>query len=539
MGSNGWPRQATELLDEWSLRRPEAEAVVCGETRLSYGQLRESVDLWAKALLAMGVRRGDRVAVLTTPRAEFVVLFLALARIGATWVGLNPRHRLPELRYVVEDTEPVLLFCLDRFEQRSYEEEARALTDECESISELISLGGPIEGAVSSAEFAALGRGVQPARLEEAAALSAADDPACVVYTSGSTGQPKGAVLSHSGLLMTHRAMAERCAVESPCLISDLPIDHVAGIGFVYTTLASGGKLVLRERFDPVGSLTAIEEERVSVWFAETTQFLLALPHAARHDLSSLETIGYTTTPPRSVLEQLGVLAERLICGYGMTETSDLVLMTEPGEDFDSLARGNVGRPIAGVEARLVEASGADRGAGELQVRGACVFAGYLNRPEATAEAFAEGGWLRTGDLLRATENGSFEFVGRLGSGFRSGGYNVYPEEIERALEAHPGVVQAAVVDVADEVFGAVGHAFVLARPGAEPGAEELEAHCRERLANYKVPKAFTVALELPMTRTEKINKKELRARTERQPPETSSPASRAQLVAPRPGGSR
>ena len=505
-------RRLSGLLDHWSRTRPEAEAIACEGRRLSYGELAAEVDLCAAALLAAGVRHGDRVAVLTTPREEFAVIFLALARIGGVWVGLNPRHRLAELSYVVADTEPVLLFCLDRFEQRDYAPEAAALRAEHDSIRQLVSLGGPIDGAVPLAEFVARGGDELSVGLDPAAP-SSAGDPACVVYTSGSTGAPKGAVLTEAGLLTTHRAMAERCGVKRPCLISDLPVDHVAGIGFLYTALASGGKLVLRERFDPAGSLATIAAERVDVWFAETTQFLLALPRLGDHDLSSLRTIGYTTAPPLPVLERLAALAERLICGYGMTETSDLVLITEPGAELDSLARGNVGLPIDGVEVRLAPSEAGEGDCGELQVRGECTFAGYLNRPEATAAARSGDGWLRTGDLMRAAGDGSFEFVGRAGEGFRSGGYNVAPAEVERVIEAHPGVAQAAVIGVVDETFGATGHAFVIPRADAEPDAAALRDHCRERLANYKVPKAFTIAAELPLTRTEKIDKQALRAR--------------------------
>jgi acyl-CoA synthetase (AMP-forming)/AMP-acid ligase II len=504
-----------EYLDHWVAVDPGREAAVEGELRLTYAQLCESVDGCARAFLAAGVRSGDRVAMLTTPRIEFLIVFLALSRIGAVWVGLNPRHTLSELNYVLCDASCKLLIGIEHFEGRSYIEDLEALgrSDEllCEPL--LIDGDGPDIEFFSHLQT----RQVSDEELRAARSGLTAASPNLVVYTSGSTGTPKGALLSNYGSLGAYRRWASYMAVDQMRLLSDLPIDHVGGLDRTFLSLISGGLLVFQRRFRPDWLLAGIERERITCWMGELTQWVKCAPLLEDYDLSSLQIVGYGGgPPPLELLERFAAFVPRIFTGYGMTETSDAITLTDPGTSLRALCEHCVGRPVEGVLTRLVSPEGQAVATGEvgsLEVRSAGLFLGYLNRPEATAAAFSADGWFRTGDLLRERGDGAFDFVGRADQTYKSGGYNIYPREIEIALEAHPEVGCAAVVSVPDAVFQAVGHAFVEPAPGAAPPTSaQLLRYCTESLANYKIPKSITVLDRLPMLRSEKVDKPSLRA---------------------------
>lgn len=500
-------------LDHWTRRFPDREAAVDGELRLTYAQLVEAVDGCARAFLAAGVGPGDRVAMLTTPRLEFLIVLLALHRIAAVWVGLNPRHRLEELDHVIKETTPRLLLGIEHFEGRDYKQDLRELAQR-----NALPVAPLIIDEHSDPRFyeTLRTRDVTDEELARAAAAVMPGSPSCVVFTSGSTGKPKGAVLSHHGQIRAYRGWHAYLGLERTRMVSELPVDHVGGLDRTFFTLIGGGALVFQRRFQPSALLECIQRERITIWLGELTQWVKCAPLLERYDLSSLQAIGYGGGPPaRELLERYTQVCERIFAGYGMTETSDAVMLTEPGCSLGTLSEHHVGRPIDGVLTRLVSADGEQLGrcaVGLLEVRSSTVFLGYLNRPQATAAAFSDDGWFRTGDLLREREDGTFDFVARADETYKSGGYNIYPREIEIALESHPSVSAAAVVSVPDKVFQAVGHAFVQALDGqAAPSAEELRAHCAERLANYKIPKTITVVQALPTLRNEKIDKALLR----------------------------
>jgi acyl-CoA synthetase (AMP-forming)/AMP-acid ligase II len=503
-------------LDRWARRFPEREVAVEGQVRLTYAQLAEAVDGCARAFLDAGVGPGDRVAMLTTPRLEFLIVLLAAHRIGAVWVGLNPRHRLAELDHVVKEVAPKLLLGIERFEGRDYEQDLRELARR----NELAAAPVMIAGEQPDPRFyeALRTRDVGDEELARAGGAVGPGSPSCIVFTSGSTGAPKGAVLCHHGQIRAYRRWHDYLGLARTRMISELPVDHVGGLDRVFLTLIGGGTVVFQRRFQPGSLLECMQRERITVWMGELTQWVKCAPLLDRYDLSSLRAIGYAGGPPaRELLERYARVCERIIAGYGMTETSDAVMFTDPGCSLQALSEHNVGRPIDGVLVRLVSAECerlGRRAVGLLEVRSSTVFLGYLNRPQATAAAFSDDGWFRTGDLLREREDGTFDFLGRSDDTYKSGGYNIYPREIEVVLESHPALGAAAVVGVPDEVFQAVGHAFVEALDGeAAPTAEQLRAHCSERLANYKVPKTITVVEALPTLRNEKIDRALLRER--------------------------
>lgn len=495
----------------WAERHPGREAVVAGGRRLTYRAFAEAVDLCARALLANGVAKGDRIAVLSTLRPEVLVLLLGAARIGAMFTGLNLRFRRDEYRYVVGDARPRLLFSLACFEGRDYAADLAALASEFPFVERIVMLDdGDYAGFLADAD-----------RVDAAAFTAARDavgpaDPAILGYSSGSTGQPKGAMVPHGGLAHCHRNQCEQWWAEPLRVLNNLPISNLACTGDIFCyTLVGGGTAVLMERFDAAAIPGIIEREGVTVWGQIPTMFQLTLadPGFRRHDLSSLQLIVWLgARAPRDLIARLAEITPNLSCNYGLTETVAGVTYAEVGAPMEVLAE-TCGKPDPRYELRVVDADGGvlgDGEPGEIQVRGKCRMVGYLNRPEATAETIDGEGWVRTGDVGLRRDDGNYQIAGRLKEMYKSGGYNIYPREIEIVLESHPAVAMAAVIGVADELYGEVGRAYLLLERDGSLEQAEIEAYCRERLANYKVPKGFEIRRDLPTLPVGKIDKQAL-----------------------------
>jgi fatty-acyl-CoA synthase len=485
--------------------------MVLGDDRWSWRRFADAVDACARALLAAGIGRGDRVAALATPRPEALVSFLATARIGAIWSGLNLKQTRDELLYVVGDSEPSLLIAIPEFRERDYRPDLAALAAAVPSLRGVVLLGAEWDAFLASGSAtsdAALAAAIDPVRPE---------DPALLIYTSGSTGRPKGAMLSHRGLVRCLRYQSDFWWAEPLRVLNNMPISNMFCIGDLFCwTMIGGGTTIFNERFDPREVLATIQREKVTVWGQVPTmqQLALALPDAESFDLSSLQLIFWAgARAPRELIRKLATLAPRLSTNYGLTETVAGVTYVVPGADFDTLAE-TAGTPHPTYEIRIVASDGTVLGTGvegEIQVRGDCTMLGYWRRPEATAAMLGADGWLRTGDIGLIRPDGNLQIAGRLSDMFKSGGFNVYPREIELALEAHPAVAIAAVIGVPDGLYGEVGWAYVLPEPDAEPDATALTAWCRERLANYKVPKRIAIRRDLPLVAVGKIDKSELR----------------------------
>lgn len=512
--------RAYDLLTHWRTRTPDAPFDHLGLARRDYRRAADDVDTCARALIASGVRPGDRVAVLTTPRPEFMTVFLALSAVGGVWVGLNPGHTRAELAHVIDDSAPVLLMTLERAGERTYAEDVRALAGGCPSVREIIALTGAFDGATGFAEFLERAGGVDPCDLDVRYSDVHPDEPALVIYTSGTTGRPKGALISH-------RAFAGGCHFQgsayyhpAPACLANLPVDHVAGVmDLGCVPLAMGGSLHYMEDFDPEGVLALIESERLTMWGQIPTifRYVMALPRWETADLSSLRFVGWGGAPmPVELVAGLRRrTSARLGTVYGLTESCVAVAYNDPDADDATLAE-TIGRPDPRMEFRIVDDSGApvpDGMPGEIQLRNPSLMSGYLNLPDATAAAFTDDGFLRTGDVAIRRPDGNVALAGRLTEMFKSGGYNVYPREIEAVLEAYPALAGAAVVDVPDPVFGEVGVAYIETRPGVDIDINSVTAYCRERLARYKVPKRFAVVDALPRLPVGKIDRAALRAR--------------------------
>ncbi len=502
-------------------RTPHAEATVLGATRTTYRELHEHVEALARALIAAGVQKGDRVATLCTPHPDYFVAFLATSSIGAIWVGLNPRYRLDELAYVLQDAEPVLLLTRTRIGARDYTAELARLRCAAPSLRQVIVLEGdpPCAGADTYQSFVDSGAQFPRSELDARRAACGGRDPCLIVYTSGSTGHPKGAVLTHQGIAEVSLAQDRVWPVSRVCFVNYFPINHVGCVGDVSCpTLVAGGCIVFLEQFDPAAALRLMETERATVWGSVPTvfQMQLALPDFSAFDLSSVELVIWEgAAMPEELIRRLLCICPRLATNYSLTETTGAVTVVAPTDDVNLLAQ-SVGMPFEGVEVRLADAEGhaVEAGAeGEIQARSPYNMLGYWRREAETAAALLPGGWLRTGDVGVRRPDGSYRIVGRLKEMYKSGGYNVYPREVERAIETHPAVEMAAVIGVPDPLWQEVGIAYVVPRSGVEPA--ELERHCRQHLANYKVPKRFVLRRALPLLPIGKVDKIALRREAE------------------------
>jgi acyl-CoA synthetase (AMP-forming)/AMP-acid ligase II len=506
-----------DYVRHYAATAPDREAVVAGAQRLSYAQLQARIDRCSQALIAAGVGKGDRVAMLDNPSAEFLAVFLAATSIGAIWLGLSPRYRLDEYRYIVGDSQPSVLFAIGAFEGRSYEGDVAALKAEFPCIRTLVRLEEAGGAGMPLEDFLRSGEAVEEAQLERRRGEVARFDPALIVYTSGSSGKPKGAVLSHYGLCFGNAVQGREFGVDVPRAVCPFPINHVACVGDTCcTTFIRGGTLVFMPRFDAAAVLETIERERINLWIGVPTMFILAadLPDFRRRDLSSLQTVVWGgAAMPRDYIETYRRTGARLVTLYGLTEATTDTTFTAPDATLEELA-DTVGRPAPEYPCRIVREDGSPCAvgeAGEIQFKGEFNMLGYFNRPEATAAAFTADGWLRSGDVGYFRQDGNLVFVARMSEMFKSGGFNVYPREIEEVIEQHPAVALAGVIDVKDALFGEVGEAHVLLRPGCRATGAEIIDFCRARLANYKVPKRVVLRDELPMLPVGKIDKALLR----------------------------
>lgn len=500
---------------------PDEIAIASGARRIAYAELAVEVNAWSRALLASGIGKGDRVAMLCSPGAEFWVAFLATSQIGAIWVGLNPKYTQREIDYVVADARPRLLLSLSSHQGKSFADCTKALTRVFPELG-IVSIGGDLPDARTLEAWLKRGERVENDVLDRQLDSVGTLDPALIVYTSGSTGKPKGAVLSHYGLTFGALMQTMHFRVAAPSLVVSFPINHVASVADTCaTTLVKGGKIVFMDHFDAGGVLRATARERCTMIGGVPTmlQMMLSAEEYGTVDLEAVELILWGgAAMPVETIERLRQTGKRLITAYGMTETACHVTYTAAGANIDVLAN-TVGRPDPRCECRIATDSGSPstpQHPGELQVKGDFLMLGYWERPKATRDAFTADGWLRTGDLAYEREDGNLCLVGRMSDMFKSGGYNVYPREIETVLEAHPNVSLAAVVSVPDDLYQEVGHAFVLPEGNATLDTSALDAWCRDRLANYKVPKRIRVEPELPLLPVGKVDKQALKRRSTR-----------------------
>jgi fatty-acyl-CoA synthase len=502
-----------EALSRTAARVPEAEALVSRHqgVRLTYAQLDEQVDRLARALMTAGIERGDRVGVWSPNCVEWVLVQYATARIGAILVNINPAYRTSELAYALAQSGCRLLVSAAEYKTSDY----RAMLDEV----------APGLAALERAVFIgtedwdallAQAEGTPDAAMRERAASLQFDDPINIQYTSGTTGSPKGATLSHHNILNNGFFVGELCHLgEEDRIAVPVPLYHCFGMVMGNLAAVTHGSCIVypESAFEPRSCLEAVAAERCTALYGVPTMFIaqLALPDFADHDLSSLRT-GIMAGSPCPVEVMRRVISdmhmdEVAIC-YGMTETSPVSTQTAADDPLERRV-GTVGRVHPHVEVKIVDpARGAivPRGeSGELCTRAYSVMLGYWEDRERTEEAIDRARWMHTGDLATMDDEGYVNIVGRIKDMIIRGGENVYPREIEEFLYTHPEVTDASVFGVPDERYGEEIMAWVQLRQGAAVDENGLREFCRGRIAHYKVPRHVKVVDAFPMTVTGKV----------------------------------
>ncbi len=493
--------------------------VVSGR-RWTYAEFGAAVDEVARALLAADVARGDRVGIWAVNCAEWVLVQYATARVGAVLVNINPAYRSHELAYVLKQAGVSVLVASQTHKSSDYRAMVEQVRGECPELRRVCYIGDASWDALLAGAAA-----VPPEELAAREAELSCDDPVNIQYTSGTTGFPKGATLSHHNILNNGYWVGRTVGyTEADRVCLPVPFYHCFGMVMGNLAATSHGACVVipAPSFDPVATLRAVERERCTSLYGVPTMFIaeLNLADFASYDLSSLRT-GIMAGSPCPVEVMKRVVAEMhmeqvSIC-YGMTETSPVSTQTRMDDDLERRT-ATVGRVLPHIEVKVVDpATGVTlpRGtSGELCTRGYSVMLGYWQEPERTAEVVDAGRWMHTGDLAVMRDDGYVQIVGRIKDMIIRGGENIYPREIEEFLYGHPKIADVQVVGVPDERYGEVPLACVILREGAEPlTLAELRAFCEGRLAHYKVPTGLRILEDFPMTVSGKVRKVELRER--------------------------
>ncbi|MEV5610622.1 long-chain fatty acid--CoA ligase [Streptomyces sp. NPDC052225] len=492
------------ILADNARRRPDKTGLVEGDQRYTFAELWLRARKQAAALAGLGVRPGDKVALMAPNTAEFPRAYYAALAAGAVVVPVHLLLSAQEVEHVLKDSGATLLLC----------HPAQAAT-------------GEAAAAAVGIRTVTLGAGGELEKLTDAAepihtyATRDADDPAVVFYTSGTTGVPKGAVLSHLNLVMNATVDAFDCNEYSPddTVLGALPLFHAFGQTASLNAVWRAGKtLVLLPRFDAAKAIDLMVGENVTVFHGVPTMYVHLL--AAGEKAAALPRLRVAVSGgaslPVAVLERFEALFGATIYeGYGLSETSPVASVNQP---WYGARPGTIGHSIWGVDVEVARAEIDDRiellptgELGEIVVRGHCVFSGYLGRPEATEEALVEG-WFRTGDLGTKDEDGYLRIVDRKKDVIIRGGYNVYPREVEEVLMRHPGVGHAAVIGLPDDVHGEEVCAVLVPKPGTALDAAEVTAWSKEHLAKHKYPRRIEIADELPLGPSMKVLKRELKA---------------------------
>jgi len=499
-----------DLLGERARLSGERTAVVEWATgrRLTYGELDLRAAACAEAWTArLGLGPGDRIAILAGNRLEFLDAFFAAGKSGVVLVTLNTHLAVPELEYILADCGVRALIY-----DGAFTASVNALRKRVE-IDRWIALDD--EAATDDTGYGELVDGLPSGGFERFEA--GPDDPFCLLYTSGTTGRPKGVVVPHR-MVAWNGLNTTVCWQLSENDVSPIftPLYHAGGLGaFLVPVMAAGGTLVLQNQFDAAEVWRAIEKERCTVVLGVPTiwKMLADAPEFETADLSGVRWFISGGAPlPQYLIETYRRRGVVLRQGYGLTEVG--VNCFTMGDEEAWAKAGSIGRPMMFTEARIAGPDGSELPTGEvgeLWFRGPHTCLGYWGNPEATAEALDADGWFHTGDMARCDEDGFFFIAGRAKDMFISGGVNIYPAEIEAQLLLHPGVADAAVVGVEHETWGEVGVAFFVAVAGEDPTSQDLAHFLEQRLARFKVPRRFVRLTDLPRTAYGKVVKPELR----------------------------
>jgi acyl-CoA synthetase (AMP-forming)/AMP-acid ligase II len=510
------------VLEGAAERFGDDEGLVTPEVRLTFAELAAAADEAARAFVASGAEPGDRVALWAPNMAEWVVAALGAFRAGLVVVTVNTRFKGREAAHVIRTAGARLLLTVTDFLDTDY----LALLDEAgvpECVTETVVLAGPVpgdRGAIGWADFLARAAGADPAAGAERAAAVTPDDISTIIFTSGTTGAPKGAMLRHGASVRAYTDWADVVGLRrgDRYLIVN-PFFHTFGLNAgILACVLTGATIVPHPVFDVPQVMRRVDEERITMLPGPPSvyQTILDHPDLASFDLSTLRlaVTGAATVPVEMIRRMRSELTFRtIVTGYGLTESTGIATMCRHDDDLETIAT-TAGRAIPDVEVLVVDGDGKEVPTGEpgeVVVRGYNVMAGYFGDPTATSATIDGDGWLHTGDVGVMDDRGYLRITDRTKDMFVVGGFNAYPAEIENMIMEHPAVSQVAVIGVPDHRMGEVGRAYVIPRVGATVGEAELIAWCRERMANYKAPRSVAVVDALPLNAVGKVQKFVLR----------------------------
>lgn len=487
----------------------DREFIYDQKVRISYGEFHDMVKKVANSLVKLGIKKGDNVGVCLPNWHETAVLLFACAKIGATVVPFNPLYKRHEIEYILKNSEPKILFVSEFFKINVGLELGKTLVEK------IITVRFSEHGYLSFEQI--LENGNSPTEKIQVQ-IDANEDLFCILYTSGTTGMPKGVMTTHTSIVHCAFALANelRCTEEDVFVVS-APLFHIFGITCnLATVIAAGARMVLVEKFHPEKILQLIEKEKVTVHQGVPTMFLKELEHEnfSKYDLSSLRTgmVGASPITPEQMKEIREKMGINLCQSFGITETGS-VTFTKYDEDEEIIC-STLGKPIDGVDIKIIDESGnilPNGEIGEIIVKSIGNMKGYYKMPEETSKVIDKNGYYHTGDLGKLDENGNLHFVGRKKDLIIRGGYNIYPQEIEELLKKYPKVSEVAVIGLPDKVLGEVVYAVIKLKPNMECTEEEIKDYVGKHLAKYKIPSGVMFINEFPVTASGKIQKVKLR----------------------------
>ncbi|NVD36391.1 AMP-binding protein [Marinobacter lutaoensis] len=528
-----------EMLDRTAEQFPDNEALVCLHQgiRWTYREFVEKVNEAARAFMAIGVKRGDRVGIWSPNRYEWTVTQFATAKVGAILVNINPAYGVHELQYAMNLAGISVLVTADRFKTSNYRAMLYELAPElkrsapgklkAEAVPELRAVINVHEdrhdGMWTWQEFLSHAGAVSQAQLEQRQDELQFDDPINIQFTSGTTGNPKGATLTHHNILNNGYFVGESQRLsEKDRMVIPVPLYHCFGMVMGNLGCITHGATMIypSEGFEPKKVLEAVHQEKATALYGVPTMFIaeLAEPEFESYDLSSLRTgIMAGSICPAEVMKKVNskMHMKEVQIAYGMTETSPVSTQTSSNDPFEKQVT-TVGRTQPHLETKIIDPATGNvvpRGEiGELCTRGYSVMLKYWNNEEKTREAIDEAGWMHTGDLATMDEDGYIQIVGRIKDMVIRGGENIYPKEIEEFLYTHPAIEEVQVTGIPDEKYGEELIAWVKLRPDAEPvTGEDLQAFCKGKIAHFKIPRNYKFVDSFPMTVTGKIQKFKMR----------------------------
>ncbi|WP_234978393.1 class I adenylate-forming enzyme family protein [Bacillus tuaregi] len=506
-----------EALERAYKMNSEKEVLYDGYTRVTYGQLYKEAQLIASGLAQKGIQKGDRVIVCLPNWNEFVSLYFGLASLGAILVPCNTRYRADELSNVLVKSGAKAVFVAEEYKHAEFFQPF--LNNNHSDLEHIFTVRFKQDDHLSLDDLLELGSAMPHPEVK----IDPAEDVFSILYTSGTTGKPKGAMLTHSNFMYSAEVsnVKLKCTAEDVFLIA-VPVFHVFGMGpGIMSAIAAGARMVLMDQYKAIHALELIEAERISVHHGVPTMFILELNHPrfSEFDLSSLRTgiIAAAPCPEEIVRKIRNDMGCNILVFYGLTESTASITATSFDDD-DYIQSITVGRPLPDSEAKVVDAQGMtvqNNEVGELLLRGPGITKGYYQSPEQTIEAINHEGWFHTGDLATMDEKGYIRIVGRKKEMIIRGGFNIYPREIEEIFYKHPSVLEVVIIGLPDTVLGEVSCAAIKLKTGHDEDEGAMKDYIRDKVADYKVPDKIIFLDEFPMTDSGKIKRvaleKELR----------------------------